>query len=169
MGKRTRIINDPSDIVPLLQVFGSDIHKRVFDELCEGWRTEMELSDLINDGQGVHKSLDLLRKSGLAETKWKMPKPGERPEKEYHSSYSRVQANFVCSLMDLGEMINLTFMSDDEIRNVTEKIEKCVSQGNTSLNNLSRELGFSQAFIKGASKRAEGLNVRGQRVELSKE
>ena len=169
MGKRTRIINDPSDLVPLLQAFGSDVHKRVFDEISEVWRTERELSELMGDESGVHRSLDLLRKSGLAETKWKMPKPGEAPEKEYHSSYSRIQANFVCSLKDLSELIHLTSMSEDELREVTEGIGDEVAKGNTSLSNLARELDLSQAFIRGAAKRSEKLAVRGQRIELSKE
>jgi len=169
MGKRTRIINDPSDLVPLLQAFGSEVHKRVFDELCEDWRTEKELSELIGDESGVHQSLDLLKKSGLAETKWKMPKPGETPEKEYHSSYSRVQANFLCSLKDLSELIFLTTMSGDELRKVIENIREEVIKGNTSLANLSRELDLSQAYIRGAAKRAEELTVRGQRIEISKE
>jgi len=169
MGKRTRIINDPSDLVPLLQAFGSDIHKRVFDELCEDWRTKNDLLEIIKNDRGVNKSLDLLKKSGLVETKWKMPEPGKSPEKEYHSSYSRVQANFLCPMKDLSELIYLTFMSDEEIREITEKIENCVAEGNTSLNNLSRELNLSQTFIKGASKRSERLNVRGQRVEFTNE
>lgn len=169
MGKRTRIINDPSDLVPLLLAFGSEVHKRVFEELCEEWRTEAELAEIMSDERGVHRSLELLKKSGLVETKWKMPKPGESPEKEYHSSYSRVQANFVCPLEDLSELIYLTSMSDDELREKTERIQRLVANGNTSLTNLSRELNLSQAFIRGAAKRAEGLAVRGQRIELSKE
>jgi predicted DNA-binding ArsR family transcriptional regulator len=169
MGKRTRIINDPSDLVPLLLAFGSEVHKRVFEELCCDWRTEAELSEIMGDESGVHRSLDLLKKSGLAETKWKTPKPGETPVKEYHSSYSRIQANFVCSLEDLSELIYLTSMSEDELRESTEKIEEVVAKGNTSVNNLSRELDLSQAFIRGAAKRAEKLAVRGQRIELSKE
>jgi predicted DNA-binding ArsR family transcriptional regulator len=50
-GKRTRIINDPSDLVPLLQAFGSEIHKRVFDELSRDWRTERELTALAGNRQ----------------------------------------------------------------------------------------------------------------------
>lgn len=169
MGKRTRIINDPSDLVPLLQAFGSEVHKRVFDELCREWRTEKEVSEMIGDENSVHTSLELLRKSGLVETKWKMPDPGESPTKEYHSSYSRIQANFLCSLEDLSELIYLTFMSDDELRDVTETMKNHVIKGNTSLTNLSREMELSQTFIRGVAKRTDGLNVRGQRIELSKE
>ncbi len=165
-GKRTRIINDPSDLVPLLQAFGSDIHKNVFDELNKGWRTERELILQLGDERSVHRSIGLLRKSGLVETKWKMPEPGMSPEKEYHSTYSRIQANFGASMEDLSEIIRLTFMSEEELRSVIEKILKIVKQGDTSLSNLSRELGLSQIFIKGVAKRAEGLTVRGQRIEL---
>jgi len=49
---------------------------------------------------------------------------------------------------------------------VTDKILNIVKQGDTSLTNLSRELGLSQVFIRGVAKRAEGLAVRGQRIEL---
>ena len=168
-GKRTRIINDPSDLVPLLQAFGSDVHKKVFDELSKDWHTERELTALVGDESSVHRSVALLRKSGLVETKWRVPEPGASPEKEYRSTYSRVQASFGASMEDLSELIRLTFMSDDELRAVTERLQKMVGDGNTSLSNLSRELGLSQMFIRGAAKRAEGLAVRGQRIELYEE
>ncbi len=164
-GKRTRIINDPSDLVPLLRAFGSDVHKKIFDELCLEWRTENELIAIVGDELSVHRSVALLRKSGLIETKWRVPEPGASPEKEYHSTYSRVQANFGASMEDLSELISLTFMSDEDLRMVTEKLQKMVNGGNNSLSNLSRELGLSQIFIRGVAKRAEGLAVRGQRIE----
>jgi predicted DNA-binding ArsR family transcriptional regulator len=164
-GKRTRIINDPSDLVPLLQAFGSEVHKKVFDELSKDWHTERELTALVGDEASVHRSVGLLRKSGLVETKWRVPEPGGSPEKEYHSTYSRIQANFGASMEDLSELISLTFMSNEELRSVIENLRKQVMAGNTSLSNLSRELGLSQVFIRGAAKRAEGLTVRGQRIE----
>ena len=164
-GKRTRIINDPSDLVPLLQAFGSDVHKKVFDELSQEWRTEKELVGILGDDASVHRSVALLRKSGLVETKWRVPEPGASPEKEYHSTYSRVQACFGATMEDLSELISLTFMSEEELRAVTEKLQKMVVGGNNSLSNLSRELGLSQIFIRGVAKRADGLAVRGQRIE----
>jgi len=113
----------------------------------------------------VHRSIALLRKSGLIETKWRVPEPGASPEKEYHSTYSRIQASFGASMEDLSELISLTFMSDEELRSVTERLQKMVGGGNNSLANLSREMGLSQTFIRGVAKRAERLAVRGQRIE----
>jgi predicted DNA-binding ArsR family transcriptional regulator len=117
----------------------------------------------------VRRSVALLRKSGLVETKWRVPEPGGSPEKEYHSTYSRVQANFGTSMEDLAELIHLTFMSDEELRGVTEKLHEQVNGGNRSLSNLSREMGLSQVFIRGVAKRTESLTVRGQRIELYEE
>ncbi len=165
-GKRTRIINDPSDLVPLLQAFGSEVHKKVFDELCKGWHTESELIQAVGDKSTVHRSVALLRKSGLIETKWRAPEPGGSPEKEYHSTYSRIQASFGASMEDISEIIRLTFMSEDDLRDVIESLHKQVMSGNNSLSNLSREMNLSQIFLKGVAKRAENLAVRGQRIEL---
>ncbi|MCZ7397789.1 MAG: ArsR family transcriptional regulator, partial [Candidatus Methanoperedens sp.] len=132
MGKRTRIINEPSDVVPLLRAFGSETHKKVFDYLQKDWKTEDEIEQDL--GLKVSDSLDVLKKSGLVESKWRMPQPGKKPEKEYHSSYSRVQVNFQCSIEDLADLIMITFKSDKEIRTYLDVIEKEVVGGNQSMN-----------------------------------
>ena len=80
MGKRTRIINDPSDLVPLLGTFGSKTHKKVFDNLLVDWLTENELKDKLN--LEVEESIKILKKCGLIESKWRMPEPGKTPKKE---------------------------------------------------------------------------------------
>ncbi len=165
MGKRTRIINDPSDLVPLLRVFASKVHKQVFDTLQDGWMTEREIEEVV--GYSVTESLDLLRRSGLIESKWRMPEPGKTPEKEYHSSYSRVQANFQCSLPDLSDLIKLTFTSDDELKGLIELLEQEVSRGNQSMTGLQRVLDRSPLYIRGAARRSPRLVVKGQRIELA--
>ena len=79
MGKRTRIINDPSDLVPLLRTFGSDTHKKVFDILLADWYTEDELEKQLSIE--VDESLNILKKCGLVESKWRMPEPGNNLKK----------------------------------------------------------------------------------------
>ncbi len=164
MGKRTRIINEPSDIVPLLRAFGSDNHKKVFDCLQNGWKTEEEIEKDI--GFKPYESLDILKKSGFVESKWRMPQPGQMPEKEYHSSYSKVQVNFQCTVEDLSDMIMVTFKSDNEIRNYIDLIEKEVKSGNQSMNGLQRVVDKSIMFIRAVARRSNILLVKGQRIEL---
>lgn len=167
MGKRTRIINEPSDIVPLLRAFGSEAHKRVFDYLQKDWKTEEEMEKDL--GFKVLESLDILKKSGLVESKWRMPEPGKKPEKEYHSSYSRVQVNFQCTIEDLSDLIMITFKSDSEIRSYLDVIEKEVISGNQSMNGLQRVIDKSIMFIRGVARRSPILTVKGQRIELAGE
>jgi predicted DNA-binding ArsR family transcriptional regulator len=167
MGKRTRIVNEPSDIVPLLRAFGSENHKKVFDCLQKDWKTEAEIE--AEAGFKVNESLDLLKKSGLVESKWRMPEAGKKPEKEYHSSYSRVHLNFQCSVEDISDLIMITFKSDSEIKNYVDLIEKEVIEGNQSMNGLQRVVDKSIMFIRGVARRSSILAVKGQRIELAGE
>jgi len=97
MNNRTRIVNDPADLVPLLRVFKSDAHKKVFSSLLNGWRTEDELREMLQED--IYYSLDMLQRTGLVETKWRMPEQGNTPQIEYHTSYSKLRADFQCSIL----------------------------------------------------------------------
>lgn len=164
MGKRTRIINEPSDIVLLLRAFGSDGHKTVFSHLQGDWKTEEELDEEVNFK--TESSLDILKKSGFVESKWRMPEPGKKPIKEYHSSYSRVHVNFQCSIEDLSDLIMITFKNDSEIRDDIKEIEAEVKKGNQSMNGLQRSMDKNIMLIRGLARRSSILNVKGQRIEL---
>ncbi|MCE8422328.1 MAG: ArsR family transcriptional regulator [Candidatus Methanoperedens sp.] len=164
MGKRTRIINEPSDLVPLLRAFGSDTHKKVFDVLQKDWKTEDDIEKEVGFNGG--DSLGILKKSGLIESKWRMPQPGKKPDKEYHSSYSRVHVNFQCTVEDLSDLIMITFKNDSEIRNYLDTIEREVTGGNQSMNGLQRVVDKSIMFIRGIARRSSILTVKGQRIEL---
>ena len=163
MGKRTRIINDPSDLVPLLRTFGSDTHKKVFDHLLVDWYTEEELKEKLDFE--VVESLTILKKSGLIESKWRMPEPGKTPTKEFHTSYSKIQVNFQCSIEDLSDLLMIAFTCDDDIRNLMEQIETEVVNGNQSMTGLSRVVGTSPLYLRGIARRSNNLLVKGQRIE----
>ncbi len=98
-----------------------------------------------------------------------MPEPGKKPEKEYHSSYSRVQVNFQCSIEDLADLIMITFKSDSEISRYVDIIEKEVCGGNQSMNGLQRVIDKSIMFIRGVARRSSILTVKGQRIEMAGE
>jgi predicted DNA-binding ArsR family transcriptional regulator len=164
MGKRTRIINEPSDLVPLLRAFGSEFHKKIFDVLQTDWKTPEDIEKEV--GFDPAESLDILKKSGLVESKWRMPEAGKKPIKEYHSSYSRVHVNFQCSTEDLTDLILVTFKSDGDLRDYLNAIEKEVVAGNQSMNGLQRVVDKSIMFIRSVARRSSILSVKGQRIEL---
>lgn len=167
MPRRTRIINDPSELVPLLQTFKSKEHKKVFNALTSEWLTRSQLDETL--GFDTDESLKIMKRAGLLEVRWRMPRPGEKPEKEYHSSYSKVQTNFQCSFEDLGEIITLTFIPHEEIKDLVEELEKKVKNGNHSMSSLTRSLNKSPLYIRSLARRSDHLTVMGQRLKMDEE
>lgn len=167
MPKRTRIINDPSELVPLLQTFQSGQHKQVFNLLLVEWMTKGDLEDKM--GCDVSESITILKECGLVESQWHMPEPGKKPEKEYHSSYSKVQTNFQCSFEDLSEIIMLTFHPYEEIKDVIEELEELVEKGNHSMSSLTRAMNKSPIYVRSLARRSPKLTVMGQRLKINEE
>jgi predicted DNA-binding ArsR family transcriptional regulator len=167
MNNRTRIVNDPADLVPLLQVFKSDTHNRLFNSLLNGWRTEDELKEMLHED--IYYSLDVLKKTGLVESKWRMPEPGHTPQMEYHTCYSRLRADFQVSISDISDLIRIAITEDETLRDVADAMELEVKNGNSSVQSLSRTLNQSPTFLRGIAKRSRNLVVKGHRFELSKE
>ncbi|MBI4363074.1 MAG: ArsR family transcriptional regulator [Euryarchaeota archaeon] len=165
--KRTRIVNDPADLVPILQSLGSKNHKQVFDLLLSGWKSEEELQKLM--GSEAHRSLEVLRRGGLLESKWRMPQPGTTPDKEYHSSYSAIRANFQCSLEDIADIVMILFMDDEGARHMADQVVKEIESGKKSIAPLCRSLGVNPTFLKGLAHRTSRFMVKGNRVDVLNE
>lgn len=80
MGKRTRIINDPSYLVPLLRTFGSRTHKRIFDTLSSKWMTKAEIDEFM--GADSSRSLHILKKKpGSWRASGEFQRQGKNPPK----------------------------------------------------------------------------------------
>ena len=165
--KRTKIINDAADMVPLLMVFNSRLHSQVFDEVSSGWKTKENLDEIT--GKDTTKSLDALRQGGLIESRWRMPEPGQQPVLEYRTSYSEVRASFQCTMKEMSEIIMIAFSMDEDLRKLAEQVEKEVERGNASLINLARIFDRSPTFLKAIAKRSGRIAVKGQRLEIVKE
>ncbi|MGP8319494.1 MAG: ArsR family transcriptional regulator [Methanosarcinaceae archaeon] len=163
MGKRTRIINDPSELVPFLRIFGSRTHKNVFDALSTKWMTEEDLEDFM--GSDVSDSIRILKKGGLIESQWRMPEPGKTPAMEYHTSYFKVQTNFQCSFEDMSNIVMLAFKPYDDFQESIGQLEKLVAEGNQSMNSLVRALNLSPLYIRSLARRSNKLMVMGQRLK----
>jgi len=160
-----RIINDPLEIVPLIVTFNNSKFKKAYDLLSKQWMTEAEICEEIGT-DCIAECLALLKKGNLIEEQWRMPQPGERPSKEYKTTYSRFRAGFQCSMEDLGDLLYISTSTDEELRSMVDNLEQDVRAGSTSYNDLARKYKVSPVYIKGLAKRMPNLDVKGQGLVL---
>ena len=160
-----RIVNDPVELVPLLMTFNSPSFKKVYELLSKSWMTEEELTAQVKD-DSVPICIQVLKKGNLVEEQWRMPKPGEKPQREYRGTYNKFRANFQCNLQDLTDILYISLSNDESLRDVVARIESELHEGNTSIGDLSRKFGVSPVFIRGLAKRIPELDVKGQGLVL---
>jgi predicted DNA-binding ArsR family transcriptional regulator len=156
-----RIVNDPVELVPLLMTFNDTSYKKVYELLSKSWMTEAEIQSHVG-GDHIPLCLDILKKGNLVEEQWRMPKPGEKPIREFRATYNKFRANFQCNLQDLSDIIYISLSNDENLRAVVEQLEGELKNGNSSINDLSRKFNVSPVFIKGLAKRIPELDVKGQ-------
>jgi predicted DNA-binding ArsR family transcriptional regulator len=156
-----RIVNDPVELVPLLMTFNDPSSKKVYELLSKSWMTEEEIASQVEPAD-VNTCIQVLKKGNLVEEQWRMPKRGEKPIREYRATYNKFRANFQCNLQDLSDILYLSLSKDESLRNLVDQIEGELTDGNSSINDLSRKFGVSPVFIKGLAKRIPHLDVKGQ-------
>ncbi|HIH78088.1 MAG TPA: ArsR family transcriptional regulator [Halobacteria archaeon] len=166
MSQRIKIISNLIDLVPIIHIFNSDLHKSVFNELLRGWKTEKELKEII--GTDVNKSIELLKMGHLIAGRWRTPERGEMPEMEYAAAYSKIKADFQSDFEDMGDVINIAVMDDDTFGEYESAIIKKINKDKRSINEICRELNYSPSFLRGLLKRSLLLDLRGQDVVILK-
>ena len=160
-----KILNDPVELVPLLITFNNAEYKKIYDLLNKAWMTEDDLAEYVGKST-VAECLAILKKGNLIEEQWRMPKPGEKPTKEYRATYSKFRASFQCSMGDIGDLLHIAISNDESLRSIVDAVQQEIMTGTTSIGDISRKYGVSPIFIRGLAKRIPGLDVRGQGMVL---
>mgnify|MGYP001190507247 CR=1 FL=1 len=156
-----RIINDPVELVPLLITFNDERFKQIYELLNHAWMTQAELEAALGTDQ-VDDCLTILKKGNLIEEQWRMPEPGNKPEKEFRATYSKFRANFQWGMSELSDLLYLAISNDETLRSMVESVEAELETGNVSINDLARKYSVSPIFIRGIAKRSQRMDVKGQ-------
>ncbi|RLI76759.1 ArsR family transcriptional regulator [Archaeoglobales archaeon] len=168
MVKRAKLVNDIVELVPILQIFSINLYRNVYDALLREWLTFDELKERF--GEGVEEALKILKHAGMLDVKWRMPvEPKDKPEKEYHVSYTHLSANFYASLKDLNKILEVIFMPDDEFEEYVQKIMDEIRAGRKSVPHICKSLGLDPLIVRGIAKKSLKLNIKGQLVEFAKD
>ncbi len=158
---RIKVINEPSDLVPLLRCVDTDVKKEVFKNLAIDWLTAREIEERY--GKEGTVALRLFEKMRLVETKWQTG--AGQPVKAYHSFYTSLHISASSPVHEISDVLQVAVMADPEYTRMEDEIYRTVGKEGKFAGDLAEELSMSQIMLKSLIKRSARLDFRGHRIE----
>lgn len=160
---RIKVVNDVSDLVPILRAVGTPVRLKLVRRLGEEWLTADDIEGEF--GKEGLKALQFFEKLRLIDTRWVSREGHKQPEKSYHFYYSTINVNTTSPLAEISEVLAIATMSPKEYEKLEAKIVEAVGAEGRFFSDVAEELKMSPTRLKGLVKRSEKLEYRGHRVE----
>jgi len=161
---RTKVVNDSTDLVPLLRAFDNKTKKEVFNELLLDWKPLSEIKEKYGgDGEDALEYFDKMK---LVETKWTTPEEGidGRPQKKYRSYYSAFNINISCPVNEISEIFTVASLNRDEFENLEDQIFEYVGTDGKFGNMVAENFNLSNLALKGLVKRSNRFCYKGLKL-----
>lgn len=161
---RTKVVNDSTDLIPLLRAFDSKTKKEIFNELLNGWKTMSEIVDKYGGDGG--EVLDVFDKMKLVETKWTTPDEGidGKPQKKYRSYYSAFNINISCPINEISEIFTVASLDQEEFEKLETRIYDFIGQDGKFGNMVAEKFRLSNLALKGLVKRSNKFCYKGLKL-----
>ena len=151
---RTKVVNDSTDLIPLLRAFDSKTKKEVFKEVLGEWKPLSQITEKY--GHDGRDALELFDKMKLVETKWATSEEGinGKPQKKYRSYYSSFNINISCPVNELSEIFTVASLDLGEFERLEEEIFDFIGEDGKFGNMVAENFGLSNLALKGLVKRS---------------
>jgi len=161
---RTKVVNDSTDLVPLLRAFDTKIKKEVFNDLLLDWKPLSEIIDKY--GEGGEEAVEFFDKMKLVETKWTTPEDGinGRPQKKYRSYYSAFNINISCPVNEISEIFTVASLNQHEFEDLEKQIYDFVGDEGKFGNMVAETFDLSNLSLKGLVKRSDKFCYKGLKL-----
>ena len=161
---RTKVVNDSTDLVPLLRAFDNKTKKEVFNELLLDWKPLSEIKDRY--GEDGEDALEYFDKMKLVETKWTTSEEGieGKPQKKYRSYYSAFNINISCPVNEISEIFTVASLNRDEFKRLEDRIFDFVGEGGKFGSMVADNFGVSNLALKGLVKRSNKFCYKGLKL-----
>ncbi len=160
---RIKVVNDVSDLVPILRAVGTPLRLKLVRRLGEEWLT---IDDIEREfGKDGIKALQFFEKLRLIDTRWVSREGRRQPEKSYHFYYSTINVNTTSPLAEISEVLAIATMSPKEYEKLEEKILGAIGAEGRFFSDVAEDLKMSPTRLKALVKRSEKLEYRGHRIE----
>jgi predicted DNA-binding ArsR family transcriptional regulator len=160
---RIKVVNDVSDLVPILRAVGTPLRLKVVQRLGEEWLT---LEDVLREfGEEGKQALEFFEKLRLIDTRWVAREGRRQPDKSYHFYYSTINVNTTSPLAEISEVLAIATMAPKEYDRLEARILAAVGPEGRFFSDVAEELQMSPTRLKALVKRSEKLEYRGHRIE----
>jgi predicted DNA-binding ArsR family transcriptional regulator len=163
--KRIKVINEPTEIVPMLRALDTRIKREVFNEVSNEWCTLEQIEEKFGK-EGV-EALKFFEKMKLVETMWQTTEDNKQ-EKAYHSYYMSFHINTSCPVHEISEILSVAVMPEKEFCKVEKDLIDLIGDDGMFAGDVSEQRNLSMTMLKSLVKRSVKLEYRGHRVEISK-
>ena len=160
---RIKVINDVSELVPLLRTVDTETKKEIFKKLSGGWFTIEQIEEEY--GEDGKEAIMFFEKMKLVESRWGEEVP---PTKSYHTYYTSFQITATCPVLEISDVLAATIVPIKEFKKLEKKMLKLVTKEGIFSGKLAEEMGMNPTYLKSLVRRSAKMEFRGQRIELLK-
>ena len=160
---RIKVVNDISELVPVLRAVDTPVKLRLVQRLAETWLTAEDVTREF--GKEGTKALAFFEKLKLIDTRWVAREGRKQPDKSYHFYYSTININTTSPLAEVSEILSIASMEDKEYQKLEQRIFEAVGDTGRFFSDVAEELGMTPTRLKGLVKRSDKLEYRGHRIE----
>jgi len=163
---RIKVINEPSELVPMLRAVDTEIKREVLKEVTLEWRTVKEVE--AKYGPDGAEALKFFEKMKLVETRWQST-AGSFPEKAYHTYYTSFHINASWPVYEISDVLAAAMMPEEAFDDLEKKIYTEVGAQGRFAGDIAEKLGLTSTMLRSLVKRSVRLDYRGHRIERLKE
>ena len=163
---RIKVINEPSELVPMLRAVDTEVKREVLKEVTLEWRTVKDVEAKF--GPEGAESLKFFEKMKLVETRWQSTS-GSFPEKAYHTYYTSFHINASWPVYEISDVLAAAMMDEEEFDKLEKQIYEEVGRDGRFAGDIAESLGITSTMLRSLVKRSVRLDYRGHRIERLKE
>ncbi|MGI5965058.1 MAG: ArsR family transcriptional regulator [Candidatus Methanomethylophilaceae archaeon] len=163
---KIKVINEPSELVPMLRSVDTPIKREVLKEVTLEWRTAAQIEEKY--GPEGRDALAFFEKMKLVETRW-LSTGGSYPEKSYHTYYTSFNINAQWPVYEISDVLAAAMMDDKEFSEIEDKILAELGTSGRFSGDVAEALGLTSTMLKSLVRRSVKMDYRGHRIEPIRE
>lgn len=163
---RIKVINEPSELVPMLRAVDTPVKRDVLKEVTLEWRTAKEIEEKF--GVEGRDAILFFEKMKLVESRWQST-GGNYPEKSYHTYYTSFHINAQWPVYEISDVLAAAMMPESDFKELEDQIVKEVGDRGCFSGDVAESLGLTSTMLRSLVRRSVKLDYRGHRIEPLKE